>query len=182
MPREVGICFDSRGRVVILAVWMKRILVYAFAACFIFAGFLVAAHIRARDATFRNIAKSYLNQAEAQASASTTAEDAKRWLEGNGFIVKQISGNWVGEHSSPGMPTVNEVSGYKLLAPTSAFHFERWMEMDFSFHTTSERWKPGTFAGVTVYDVRAPPKWLKNSALSGDSLSSSKSATAPSAR
>jgi hypothetical protein len=100
----------------------------------------------------------YLRKARSESSPSTTAADAKAWLEKNGFLLAGLNGNWVGERSEPGRRT-NIVQGYRLVEPASVFHGAHWMEIEFVFQTTDEEMVPGAFLTVEA-STNPPPKWL----------------------
>jgi hypothetical protein len=101
----------------------------------------------------------------AETSASTTAADARAWLEKNGFEVALYGNSMANEHTEQtpqGTKTTNFVDGYRLLAPGSVLHAERWMRLEFLFEPTRDRFVPGAFLGVSVYDDWPPTKALQS--------------------
>jgi hypothetical protein len=94
-------------------------------------------------------------------SASPSATDAKSWLKRNGFQVALYDDNVVSEEieqTPQGEKRTNLVSGYRLVAPASAMHAERWVEMVFLFRATKEPFMPGDFLAAEVYDDITPSK------------------------
>jgi len=132
---------------VVIAVVVVACLVMAFAW-----------QTRQRNEAFRHTAQADLQKARRELSPAATADDAKRWLESNGFHLKRIGDNWVGERSGPGLATAPVVIGYKLLAPASALRAERWMELTVWFKATDEPFVPGAFVGVEADDDSPPSK------------------------
>lgn len=104
------------------------------------------------------VVDTYLRKAQSESSPSTTAADAKGWLEKNGFLLADFNGNWIAERREPGRRT-NIVQGYRLFESASTFHGARWMEIEFLFQATDEEMVPGTFLTVEA-STDPPPKWL----------------------
>jgi hypothetical protein len=107
----------------------------------------------ARDVHVASQAEEYRQQAIKEASASTSAGDARAWLERNGFEVALYDDNVASEmtrQTSQGEETFNVVSGYRRT------YGGRWVELVFLFGATQDRFVPGGFLEVEV-NVDSPP-------------------------
>jgi hypothetical protein len=117
-----------------------------------------------RDHHFQVLAQAYRQQELRDLSNSPSATDARSWLERNGFKVALYNGNVAAEEieqTPQGEKRTNFVAGYRLVAPSSGMHAERWVEMVFLFRGTQEPSVPGDFLGAEVYDDCTPSKAWK---------------------